>query len=419
MKVLMFGWEFPPFISGGLGTACYGITQGLRSRNVDIAFVVPRTAGKAEKGALRLIEAFLEPITDDGGIRIHPVDSFLIPYMTEESYGETLKELHESSTKGNTWVHYGPDLYQEVFRYAVMARTIARREDADIIHVHDWMAIPAGVAAREVTGSPLVVHIHALESDRSVLRLNERIYGIERLGMMEADSVIAVSHYTKGKIVSQYGIPEKKITVVHNALSKEEKKGRFPSKKKSKRGQILFLGRVTSQKGPQYFLEAAELVHQVKPDIDFVVAGTGDMIKYMKEESLRRGLSDNIHFTGFLNDRGVEQAYASSDIYVMPSVSEPFGITALEAIAYDVPVIISNKSGIREVMTKCPCIDCWDVERLADTMIRLLEDESERKRIVSECKEEIKTLTWRIAADKIIRVYETMLQIGKRSNHNT
>jgi glycosyltransferase involved in cell wall biosynthesis len=188
-------------------------------------------------------------------------------------------------------------------------------------------------------------------------------------------------------------------------------------KKGNKRGRILFLGRLTSQKGPQYFLQAAEIVHRRKPDIDFVVAGKGDMIEYMKAESLRRGLADNTYFTGFLNEREVEQAYASSDIYVMPSVSEPFGITALEALAYDVPVIISKKSGIREVVTKCPCVDYWNVEALAETMIRLMENASERERIVSECKEEIKSLTWTVAADKIIRVYETLLRERKRSNH--
>jgi glycosyltransferase involved in cell wall biosynthesis len=373
--------------------------------------------GKGEKHVPPVIEAFREPVTNDGNVRIHPVDSFLVPYMTEESYSKTLRGLREKSPMRDAWVHYGPDLYEEVLRYAATVGNIARREDADIIHVHDWMTIPAGIAAREVTGTPLVVHIHALESDRSALRLNERIYGIERLGMMEADGVITVSSYTKGKIVSQYGVPEEKITVVHNALSREEKGRRFPLKKGNKRGRILFLGRLTSQKGPQYFLQAAEIVHRRKPDIDFVVAGKGDMIEYMKAESLRRGLADNTYFTGFLNEREVEQAYASSDIYVMPSVSEPFGITALEALAYDVPVIISKKSGIREVVTKCPCVDYWNVEALAETMIRLMENASERERIVSECKEEIKSLTWTVAADKIIRVYETLLRERKRSNH--
>ncbi|MBN2569578.1 MAG: glycosyltransferase family 4 protein [Deltaproteobacteria bacterium] len=409
MKVLMFGWEFPPFISGGLGTACYGITQGLRSRDVDVTFVVPRKVGKTEKNAIRLIEAFDEPTDNDGPIRIHPVDSFLMPYMTEESYGETLREVRESESSKDTWVHYGPDLYEEVFRYAVIARSIAKREDVDIIHVHDWMTVPAGIAAREVSGKPLIIHIHALESDRSVLRLNERIYAIERLGMLEADRIITVSFYTKGKIVTQYGIPEDKIDVVHNALSREESKKRFPLKRKRKRRQVLFLGRITSQKGPQYFLEAAEIVHRVKPDIDFVVAGTGDMVRYMKEESSHKGLSGNIHFTGFLNGGEVEQAYASSEIYVMPSVSEPFGITALDAIMYDVPVILSKKSGICEVMTKCPCIDYWDVEKLAKTIILLLDDENLRWQIVSQCKEEIKALTWKIAADKIIGVYKAVI----------
>lgn len=409
MKVLMFGWEFPPFISGGLGTACYGITQGLSRLLRDLAFVVPRMEGRRPEHTPRLIEAFRETIPDSPVIRIHPVDSFLIPYMNETSYAETVRELQKGSPGSDSWIHYGPDLYQEVFRYAAIARSIAQSEDPDIIHVHDWMTIPAGIAAREATGRPLVVHIHALESDRSMVRLNERIYGIERLGMMEADAVIAVSHYTKGKIVSQYGIPENKVSVVHNALSREESRRRFPSRKKVKEGQVLFLGRVTSQKGPHYFLQAAEIVHRVHPQIEFVVAGTGDMVQCMKEEAIRRGLTDRIRFTGFLNDREVEQAYMSSDIYVMPSVSEPFGLTALEAIACDVPVIISKTAGIGEVMTKCPAVDYWDVEGLAEKIITLLKDETLRKRIVSKCREEIKSLTWRIAAEKITGIYRSVL----------
>jgi glycogen(starch) synthase len=420
MKVLMLGWEFPPFISGGLGTACFGITKGLFQNGIETIFVVPRMKGRRKTSHVHLVDGSGIHIGGDSAdkgkkLRVKPVDFFLIPYMSEESYKKALEEATEDigknlgNAKSLSWEHYGPDMYSEVFRYEQVARVIARQEDFDIIHVHDWMTIPAGMEVKNVTGRPLIIHIHSLESDRSAMRLNERIFGIERLGMMEADHVIAVSHYTKKKIVDQYGVPHDKISVVHNAVSRSESCQRCQVKKNPSRKYVLFLGRITSQKGPDYFLEAAWKILLKNSDIHFIMAGSGDMMQHVKEMVVQLGIENNVYFTGFLGDIDVEKAYAMSDLYVMPSVSEPFGITALEAIMYDVPVIISKQSGVSEVIRNCPRVDFWNTDELAERVVEILENDTLRDEIVRHCREELKDVNWKIAAEKIINVYQRLM----------
>lgn len=421
MKVLMFGWEFPPVISGGLGTACFGLTRGLAQEGIDITFVVPRVTGKAKKSHVRLIDASSIKLSGDHAdtiedVRIRPVDSFLIPYMTEESYMEALEKAARDSKNGKSkkaasWEPYGPDLYSEVLRYSQIAGVIAKQESCSVIHTHDWMTIPAGIEAKNQTGKPLVAHMHSLESDRSMVRLNERIYGIERLGMMEADHIIAVSHYTKRKIVDQYGIPEEKISVVHNAALHFESRHKDHIMKDPSRKFVLFLGRITAQKGPDYFLEAARKVLSRNPDIHFIMAGSGDMMGQVKEKAARLEIENNVHFTGFLRGADVEKIYAMSDLYVMPSVSDPFGITALEAIMCGVPVIISSQSGVSEVLQTCPKVDFWNTGALADRIMEILENDALREEIVGSCREEMKNVNWKIAAEKIIDVYQRLLMI--------
>ncbi len=420
MKVLMFGWEFPPFISGGLGTACFGLTQGLSQKGIQTIFVVPRMKGGRETSHVHLIDGTdihlgYESDNKRKKLSVKPVDFFLIPYMSEESYKKALEEATEDigenreTAESASWEHYGPDIYSEVFRYEQVARVIARQEDFDVIHVHDWMTIPAGIEARNVAGKPLIIHIHALESDRSAMRLNERIFGIERLGMMEADHVIAVSHYTKKKIVDQYRIPYDKISVIHNAVSRSESHQRYQVKKDPSRKYVLFLGRITFQKGPDYFLEAARKILSKNSDIHFIMAGSGDMMQRVKEKVIQLKIEDKIYFTGFLRDIDVEKAYVMSDLYVMPSVSEPFGITALEAIMYDVPVIVSKQSGVTEVIRNCPRVDFWNTDELAEKIVEILENDTLRDEIVRHCREELKDVNWKIAAEKIINVYQQLM----------
>ena len=421
MKVLMFGWEYPPFISGGLGSACHGITQGLSQHGVEIVFVVPRMKGTMEYGHVRMIDGSTVRLSarDSRKIRkslcIKPVDAFLVPYMNEESYREALKKSvavrNKGEVKNDAWSHYGPDLYDEVFRYGKIARRIAKQESFDIIHVHDWMTMPAGIEAKAETGKSLVVHIHALESDRSSGRINERIYGIEREGMVNADRIIAVSHYTKRKIVDQYGIQHSKISVVHNAVTHTESRQRYAVVKDPDVPCVLFLGRMTSQKGPDYFLDAARKVLKKNDTVKFIMAGSGDMLDGLKEKTIQMGIQNNVCFTGFLRGADVEKAYAMSDLYVMPSVSEPFGISALEAIMYDVPVILSRRSGVCEIISNCPKVDFWNTDELAEKIISILADNDLRNEIVKMCKDELKDINWKIAGEKIMHVYGELMMI--------
>lgn len=427
MKILMFGWEFPPSISGGLGTACRGLTEGLLEQGTEIFFVVPRTVTGLSRESLTFIDGSAPSPDDDAdrplfrtgldGLLERPVGILLSPYMTEESYGQA-RDGYGKAQNGKSGpdndldgeYRYGSDMYEEVSRYAANARTIAGAEQCDIIAAHDWMTIPAGMAARDVTGRPLVIHVHSLEPDRSPLRVNEVIYGIERFGMLEADHVIAVSRYTKQKIVEQYGIPEEKISVVHNAalpLLPPLERQAPPRRGKN----VLFLGRVTGQKGPEYFLDAARKVLAEDPEVRFIVAGSGDMMAMMRQGADDRGIAGSVAFTGFLKRRDVARAYSMSDLYVMTSVSEPFGITALEAIELGVPVILSRRSGVAEVLPRCPAVDAADTDTLARTILEVLGNDTLRAGIVRDGREDVKGLTWTGQAALVLERYRSVLDM--------
>ncbi len=423
MRVLMFGWEFPPVISGGLGTACYGLTEGLSQLNVDVTFVVPRSLRGTTHRHIHLIDSRTyhdsdaEEAVPDRWVHIKSVDSFLLPYMNEQAYKDMIEEIL-SEKKGGADPEiiegialYGENIFDEVFRYGKIARAIGQSENFDIIHCHDWMTIPAGIEAREVSKKPFILHTHSLESDRSDLHMNERIFGIERIGMREADQIIAVSHYTKKKIVEQYGIEDKKIRVIHNALSGAERRQKIHVDKDASKKYVLFLGRLTHQKGPDYFIEAADTVIRRASNVHFIVAGSGDMTGRLKEEVAARGMEENVHFTGFLNAADVEKAYALSDLYILPSVSEPFGITVLEALSYDVPVIVSRQSGVLEVLGDCETFDFWNTEELADKILAILGDSGLYAKLIEREKEKLKHMSWLAAARNTVDVYREVASV--------
>ncbi|HET57346.1 MAG TPA: glycosyltransferase family 1 protein [Deltaproteobacteria bacterium] len=403
MKILMFGWEFPPSVSGGLGTACRGLADGLLANGAEVVFVAPGAEASAFPPDLRIIDGLSAPLAEDSeatpAILERPVDVLLAPYMTAGDYREQLPERDGD--------RYGGDMYDEVARYARCARAVARTEYFDVIAVHDWMTIPAGMAAREETGRPLIVHIHSLESDRSPLRINEYIYGVERFGMLEADQVIAVSNYTKQKIIDQYGIPGGRITVVHNAALPLPPAPRKNVKEPAGGKTVLFLGRITFQKGPGYFIESALLVAAADPSVRFLIVGAGDMISMMKQRAVEEGIADRCVFTGFLEGGDVTESFARSDLYVMPSDSEPFGITALEAISQGVPVILSVHSGVAEVLQSCPVVDPEDTEELAREMLDILGDDDRRRKIVRDGLEDMRELTWRRQAAAVLACYRS------------
>ncbi|MGV8087167.1 MAG: glycosyltransferase family 4 protein [Candidatus Woesearchaeota archaeon] len=407
LKVLMFGWEFPPFMSGGLGTACYGLTKGLTNKNVEVTFVMPN--GPEDMKA-EYVKLMIASNLKKYNVKIKHVDTLLRPYLSDVQYIKEYDRRLELIKNGNvnSNVIYGKNIYEEVYRLSLAAKVIALSDDYDVIHCHDWMTFAAGIEAKKATGKPLVVHVHATEYDRGGGNgVNSHVYNMEREGMMFADRIIAVSNFTKQKLIDHYGISGDKITVVHNAVDFSEDK-KFDIKKQDK--VVLFLGRLTLQKGPDYFIEAAKKVLDYDPDVRFIIAGNGDMEAKIVDRVAQLGIGNKVLFAGFVSGNDVDKAYRAADLYVMPSVSEPFGITPLEALRNNVPVIISKQSGVSEVLKNALKVDFWDVDELANKIISVLNYRSLHHDLSNHGFMEVHTFSWNIPADKCIEVYNSVIR---------
>ena len=425
MRVLMFGWEFPPYLSGGLGTACLGITKSLIDSGVEVLFVMPGLKDPSNDQKFRFISPDLiddgaesQPAGEpgsDGGLIAYAVAAALHPYRRPGNHGR-LKVAGTSILAGlaadgvSAFVPYGLDLFAEVDRYTRAAESIARSEVFDVIHSHDWMTVRAACRARDASGRPWIFHVHSLEQDRSGDDINPGIVEIEQYGMMAADHLIAVSEYMKKRIVAYYGIAPARISVIHNGVFREDEEPdqAVPGRKKDRKN-ILFLGRITFQKGPDYFIEAAAEVLKHVPNVTFVMAGSGDMMPAMIEKVAELGLGKRFHFTGFLRGNDVAKAFRMSDLYVMPSVSEPFGISPLEATRYGVPVIMSRQSGVAEVLHHCLLVDFWNVHDMADKMIAVLKREPLARELKIRGQDALSGAEWKEVARKIRSVYLNVL----------
>ena len=446
MRVLMLGWEFPPYMSGGLGTACYNIARSLSRKGTEVLFLMPTMPGKGRvdlDSRLSVVGASGAFVEDDweteailresrelwsNRLVMQKIQSPLFPYATQETYEECLSRLRQTEeaeravkTSGSE-IHsrlelaggYGSNLMEEVYRYGLAAAAIARKESFDVIHAHDWMTYPAGILLKQLTGKPLVTHIHATEFDRSGQHKNPMVSHIEWVGMTEADMVVAVSHYTKNLVMREYAIPDTKVVVVHNAVSRSDAQEiyRVPALCRQEK-RVLFMGRVTYQKGPDYFVEAARLVLNRIKGVHFIMAGSGDMLPKMVRRVAQLRMGRHFHFTGFLRGAEVDRMYAESSLYVMPSVSEPFGIAPLEALCFDVPVLITRQSGVAEVLKHALRVDFWDVKEMANIICAVLSYPTLMKEAVSRCQEEIKGITWDKAATRLNTVYNILSGKGE------
>src|SRR5688572_25604696 len=456
MRVFMLGWEFPPFISGGLGTACYGLTKAMSGLGTDVMFVLPRPVSTPFSTHVRLVSpkagSPLEvPSTEFRLDEFEHVTFRTVnaqigsPYQSAEQYkakpgasvagatdGEAVYDVVDATrettatpvqttkTVGRAGTHvpapppgpspYAGDLFSEIQRYAALAMEIARGEQFDVVHAHDWMTFPAGLAVAGLKGSPLVVHVHSTEFDRSGENIDQRIYDIERRGMQSAMKVIAVSHLTKTICAHRYGIDPNKIEVVYNAVELngngfDEEQYKIHKDEKI----VLFLGRITMQKGPEYFLAAAKKVLEVMDNVKFVMAGSGDMIRRIIEMAAAMGIGHKVLFTGFLRGGDVDKVFKMADLYVMPSVSEPFGIAPLEAMSHDVPVIISKQSGVSEVLTHALKVDFWDINEMANKIIAVLKHPPLASTLRQHGNFEIRRMSWTDAARQCVGVYESAL----------
>jgi len=389
----MVGWELPPLNSGGLGEACYGLSKALSKKGVTINFVLPYNVG-IDCDFMNILYA---------NTSLNP-KKVINPYLT---YTQWLKAIKNGSVSLF-------DYLSQVMEYADNIKDIARSVKADLIHMHDWLTYPAGVTAQEYLTCPLVAHVHATEFDRTGGRfLNDAVFNIEKFGLDQADKVLPVGGIVKRTLIEKYDIDPAKIDVIYNGVEDASKPKLDPALinlKKLGYKVVLFLGRITLQKGPDYFVKAAKIVAKYHPKTVFVVTGSGDMQSQMISEAANLGVIDKFLFTGFLRGSERDSVYQAADVYVMPSISEPFGITALEAVKNRTPVIVSKQSGVSEVLRSALKVDYWDTEELANKIIAVLKYKSLPKDLRKESVKEIVNLTWDHSADEVLRVYNSVLE---------
>lgn len=482
MRVLMLGWEFPPFISGGLGTACYGLTRAMSARGTLVTFVLPKSVGTDFASHVKLLapqqptaaeggrapadvassfnyDSAPPAVNDDGTPAFENVSFKAVPSRIASPYpqspdggysvaatgytkpegigflrpkpkpvaqpspaaeGDSSPGKHEvpSHPTPSADEPYAGDLVAEAHRYADLCVDMAKDQAFDVIHAHDWLTFPAAAAVSRATGKPWIAHVHSTEYDRSGQNINHQVAEFERAGVQQANRVIAVSHFTRNILAQKYGMCRDKCKVIYNGIEKIVKNGvehaepiAPPAGIKKDEKVVLFLGRVTMQKGPEYFIAAAKKVLEKMDKVKFVVAGSGDQVQQVIEQAARAGIGAHVTFTGFLHREDVERVFKMADVYVMPSVSEPFGIAPLEAISHDVPVIISKTSGVSEVLEHVLKVDFWDTMDIANKIIAVLRHPPLGATLRQHADFETRALTWDGAAEKCESVYASLASV--------
>ena len=431
----MFGWEFPPHITGGLGTASYGLTKGMTAmKDMEVIFVVPKAWGDEDQSVIKLIGANDIPVafrkiyyqSFSRAIETYEVQSEIIPYTDPEEFWKLTRKKEKIKREHNIFIQtntqgkidfsgrYNGNLLDEIYKYSVVAAVIASETEFDIIHAHDWLAYPAGIAAMEVSGKPLVIHVHATEFDRSGGNINPDVYSIEKRGMDAAAKIITVSNLTRDIVINKYNIDPAKVETVYNAVEPVDVAEQIQIKKGFDEKVVTFLGRITLQKGPEYFIEAANKVLKKMKNVRFVMAGSGDMMERMMRRAASLRITDRFHFTGFLRGKDVFTMLAMSDVYIMPSVSEPFGISPLEAMLANVPVIISKQSGVSEILTHAVKVDFWDIDAMADAIYGILTYPALSREFIKNGREEVIRIKWENSARHVREIYEEVLSNYKR-----
>lgn len=418
MKALMFGWEFPPHILGGLGTASYGLTRGMALQpDMDITFVIPKPWGDEDQSFLKIVGACNTPIVWRD-VDYNYVKNRLGEKMSPEEYYKLRDNIYSDfSYRGVNDLgciefsgRYPDNLLEEINNYSIVAGVIARAESFDVIHAHDWLTYPAGIHAKQISGKPMVIHVHATDYDRSRGNVNPDVYAIEKNGMDFADHIITVSNLTRNTVIEKYHQDPSKVTTVHNAVEPlSQDIVSIQDKRGVKDKVVTFLGRITMQKGPEYFVEAAAKVLEKADNVRFVMAGSGDMMDQMIRLAASRNISDRFHFTGFMKGKQVYEVLKSSDVYVMPSVSEPFGISPLEAMQCGVPSIISKQSGCAEILDYAVKVDYWDIEAMADAIYGIITYPAMYQFLKEEGKREVDNIKWEYAGQKVRRIYDQVM----------
>lgn len=403
MKVLTFGWEFPPSKNGGLGVACHGLTNELLHSGVEVIFVLPKSQDVV--GNARFLFADNERL-----LKVRHTEAYLMPYAQSDTtidvvigYDSTGKPIIKSRT-----------LMEEVHRFAHQASIIASEEEFDLIHAHDWTSYLAGVAAKVASGKKLVLHVHATSFDQAAGdNVDPSIFKIECESFAAADRIVTVSDYTRRILIHKHGVPSEKIEVVHNGCDVHDAPRLEPTLQQLKaQGKkiVLYHGRISIQKGVDYFVKAARRVVDVDPNVIFIISGWGDMTRQIIEQVGALGLSEHVRFAGALWEEDRDRMYQSADLVVMPSVSEPFGLVPLEALKHGTPSIISKQSGVAEVISHVLKVDFWDTDEMANQILSALRYPVIRHQMVKEGKEQLRFISWSRAAEKIQHIYRSLLQ---------
>lgn len=385
----------PPFNSGGLGEACLGLSKSLALKGADITFVLPQKVD-VKSDFMKIVFANVDAENED---LIFSVYTTIETWAKERNVKLKYSDLPSGFLAG-------------AIKYGKMIKKIAVKCAPDVIHAHDWLTFPAGIAAKEATGAPLVVHVHSTEYDRTGgNNPNKMVEYIEKCGLESADKIIAISRMQKNTLVENYSINPDKIDIVYNGAAFFCKQPLSPTLTYFKDlgyKIVLFLGRITLQKGPEYFVSAAKRVLDVNDKVVFVVTGSGDMMGQMIADAMRLGVMKNFIFTGFVRGEEKDRIYQSADLYVMPSVSEPFGLTALESIGNSTPVLISKQSGVSEVVNHALKIDFWDTESMADKILAALKYPALLSVLRQESKRELPLINWDNSADKCLNLYQSL-----------
>ena len=411
MKILTLGWEIVPFFAGGLGIVCTELTRSLVQKGIDVTFCMPYGPKDLKPSFLNhLIVAEHAPALPNN-VDIAMVIPMLYPYATKESYRERYDQYGSKKGKRRATL-YGPDLLEEMFHFAARVTELVNPDDFDLIHAHDWTTFPAGAVLKRLFKKPLVVHVHITEFDKSGgMHADPKIFKIEQEGMLAADMVITVSGFMRDTCTKRYLIPEDKITVVHNApVPMREAKPHQPASYKTTDKIVMFAGRITLQKGPDYFVEAARYILEKRDDVTFIIAGSGDMLPQLISRAGELGILHKFIFTGYYTREQAEVLFEMADVFVMPSVSEPFGLVAYEALIKKTPLIISRQSGVSEVLNHCLKVDFWDVKRMASKILAILEYPSLDQELSESGYREAKQTSWEALADKCIDIYTAVLK---------
>ncbi len=416
MKVLMFGWEFPPKIYGGLAVASYGITKGLSLQgDVETIFCMPRPTGEEEK-FLRIVNMSQVPVAWRD-VNYDQIASRMVGHTADDYFRYRDNIYADFNYMGANDIGclefaggYPENLQQEINNFSIIAGVVARAEEFDIIHAHDWLTYPAGIHAKLVSGKPLCIHVHATDFDRSRGNVNPTVYGIEKDGMDYADCIMCVSELTRQTVINQYHQDPRKCVAMHNAVYPlaDDIKAIVPNKDRKEK-RVTYLGRITMQKGPEYFVEAAELVLRRTKNVRFCMAGSGDMMNAMIRLVAQKGIADRFHFPGFQRGRQVYECYKNSDVFVMPSVSEPFGIAPLEAMQCGCPSIISKQSGCGEILDKVIKVNYWDIHAMADAMYSICTYDSLYNYLRDEGLKEVDQITWEKVGLRIRTHYNNLV----------